>query len=323
MLKTIAAPLAGAFCLLAWAMAPVQAQTAVPTVVPSCGTVTWVAGAGGSPTVDINGNLCTSATFSGGGGGPATIADGADVAEGSTGDTAWVSGSGTVISILKNIASSTAGSITNWGGGVLGAMANYGTSPGAVLVPGVNSYQTGAANFATAGTAVPGTLAAVGISDNGTSCSGGPCLVAPSALVPGTFGSPTTQVLSVQANDPCTYAAKSSAAIAVATATTTSLVAVSGSTSIYVCGFSMTIAPSATAADTALFEYGTSTNCTGTHALTGTYGNGDLTSAAAVVPVSYGNGGYTVITAPASQGVCIVTTGTAVSVQGVLTYVQQ
>ena len=38
----------------------------------------------------------------GGGGGPATIADGADVAQGSTGDAAWVAGSGTVISLLKN-----------------------------------------------------------------------------------------------------------------------------------------------------------------------------------------------------------------------------
>ncbi len=33
-------------------------------------------------------------------------------------------------------------SITTWGGGTLGAMANYGTSPGAVLVPGVNAFIT-------------------------------------------------------------------------------------------------------------------------------------------------------------------------------------
>lgn len=32
--------------------------------------------------------------------------------------------------------------ITNWGGGALGAMANYGTSPGAILVPGVNAFVT-------------------------------------------------------------------------------------------------------------------------------------------------------------------------------------
>jgi hypothetical protein len=33
-------------------------------------------------------------------------------------------------------------SITAWGGGTLGAMAAYGTSPGAVLVPGVNAFVT-------------------------------------------------------------------------------------------------------------------------------------------------------------------------------------
>lgn len=34
--------------------------------------------------------------------------------------------------------------VTSWGGGVLGAMANYGTSPGAVLAPGVNAFVTNA-----------------------------------------------------------------------------------------------------------------------------------------------------------------------------------
>ncbi len=127
----------------------------------------------------------------------------------------------------------------------------------------------------------------------------------------------------VSTSDPCSSAAKSSAVISVATATTTSLVAVSGSTKVYVCGFSMSIAPSATAADTAAFEYGTGAACTGPTALTGTYGNGDLTSAAPVVPVSYGGAGQTVFASAASNGICILTTGTAVSVQGVLTYVQQ
>lgn len=35
-----------------------------------------------------------------------------------------------------------AANITGWAGGTLGAMANYGTSPGAVLVPGVNAFVT-------------------------------------------------------------------------------------------------------------------------------------------------------------------------------------
>jgi len=40
---------------------------------------------------------------------------------------------------------SASSSITGWAGGTLGAMANYGTSPGAVLVPGVNANVTASA----------------------------------------------------------------------------------------------------------------------------------------------------------------------------------
>lgn len=144
-----------------------------------------------------------------------------------------------------------------------------------------------------------------------------------SGLVTGTFGTPSTQVLSVQNNDPCSYAAKSSASISVTSATTTQLVAISGSTVIYTCGFAITIAPSATTADTAQFEYGTSTNCTGTNALTGTLGNGDLTTAAPPLPVTYGSGNSTIFKTAAANGLCIVTAGNTVNVQGVLTYVQQ
>lgn len=42
--------------------------------------------------------------------------------------------------------------ITKWANGSLGAMANYGTSPGAVLVPGVNAFVT---NASSVGTPVP------------------------------------------------------------------------------------------------------------------------------------------------------------------------
>jgi hypothetical protein len=37
--------------------------------------------------------------------------------------------------------------ITTWANGTLGAMANYGTSPGAVLVPGVNAFVTNASSI--------------------------------------------------------------------------------------------------------------------------------------------------------------------------------
>lgn len=149
----------------------------------------------------------------------------------------------------------------------------------------------------------------------------------------GSAGTPAGGILTVQGapsatpipstSDPCGSAAKSSVAISVGTAATTQLVAISGSLAIYVCGFAMTIAPSGTSADTALFEYGTSSNCTGTNALTGTFGNGDLTSATGVLAVSHGGASQTIMKAPSANGLCIVTAGTAVNVQGVLSYVQQ
>lgn len=52
-------------------------------------------------------------TGTGGGGGAVTIADGADVAQGSVADAAWVSGDGTVISLLKTIASPSGGGLTD------------------------------------------------------------------------------------------------------------------------------------------------------------------------------------------------------------------
>ncbi len=197
MLKTIAAPLAGAFFMLAWAMAPAHAQSGVPTAVAVCGSgVNGIqTGHGSTLTVDLNGTLCTNA--SGGGGSAATIADCADVAEGCTSDPAWISGSGTVIALLKALVAQPASSaITNWAGGVLGAMANYGTSPGAVLVPGVNAFMTGAANFAASAAAIPASLAAIGVSDGSTSCSGGPCLIAPKALATGVAGTASADFVS-------------------------------------------------------------------------------------------------------------------------------
>jgi hypothetical protein len=133
-----------------------------------------------------------------------------------------------------------------------------------------------------------------------------------------------TQRVTLSNTDPCMSPdiAKSSVSISVTSATTTSLVAVSGSTVVYVCGFSMTIAPSATTADTAQFEYGTGAACTSPTVLTGTFGNGDLTSAAPVTNVRYGPGS-TAFKSASSAGICIVTAGTAVNVQGVLTFVQQ
>jgi hypothetical protein len=54
----------------------------------------------------------------------------------------YVSGTSNPLQADVNGRLLTSDSITTWAGGALGAMANYGTSPGAVLVPGVNAYVT-------------------------------------------------------------------------------------------------------------------------------------------------------------------------------------
>ena len=75
--------------------------------------------------VDADGVVAVSGG-GGGGGGAVTIADGADVAQGTTTDVAWVSGAGTVISLLKKIASAggSAVSIADGSDVVEGALAD-------------------------------------------------------------------------------------------------------------------------------------------------------------------------------------------------------
>jgi hypothetical protein len=95
-------------------------------------------------------------------------------------------------------------------------------------------------------------------------------------------------------------------------------VALSGTTSIYVCGFVLTDT-GVTTATTIQLEYGTGSTCgTGTTALTGTFAQSLLTSAI-VVNVA----GGTQIKAPSGNALCAVVAGTTPSIQGYLTYVQQ
>jgi hypothetical protein len=111
--------------------------------------------------------------------------------------------------------------------------------------------------------------------------------------------------------DPCEnpQVAKSSVALAISTATTTQLVVPSGTTAVYVCGLSASFGASTTMS----LEYGTSSACTGTHALTGVY----APATGSILTL----GGAHLVT-PGSQGVCAVSTGTG-GINGVLTFVQQ
>lgn len=125
--------------------------------------------------------------------------------------------------------------------------------------------------------------------------------------------------------DPCQNSAiaKSSVVINISTAATTALVAVSGSTTVFVCGFSLTISEVVTTANTILFEQGTGATCAGAPtALTGTYGAGGVLAAAPITVVV--PGGSTAFKTAASNGLCAVTAiGATGSFQGVLTFVQQ
>lgn len=125
--------------------------------------------------------------------------------------------------------------------------------------------------------------------------------------------------------DPCQSPniAKSSVAISIATATTTSLVGVSGSTTVYVCGFVFTASQVITTANTLVFEYGTGATCTSPTALTGTLGAGGITAGEPIL-VHAGNAGQTIFKSAASAGICALTAiGASGSFQGVLTFVQQ
>lgn len=85
--------------------------------------------------------------------------------------------------------------VYGWAGGVLGAMSNYGTSPGAVLVPGVNSWITGG-SLGLTGSLPP--FASTPTFNCGTGCGGGggsatPFIPGPTPIAPFTAtGTSTT-----------------------------------------------------------------------------------------------------------------------------------
>lgn len=185
--------------------------------------------------------------------------------------------------------------VQNWGAGgtALGAMANYGTSPGAVKVPGVNAYVTAGAITETNSAAI---LSAVQGS-----------IPAGSALIGYT------------SNDPCSQAAKTNLAVDSNTTSLTQLIAASGSTKVYICSMSLIAA----AATTVTFNTGTGTNCgTGTAGLIGGTTVANSMSLAANGGLTYGNGGGTVAVTGAGGEVCMAL-GTSVYVAGNISYVQQ
>lgn len=126
--------------------------------------------------------------------------------------------------------------------------------------------------------------------------------------------------------DPCQSSgvAKSSAFANITTATTTALVAVSGTTTVYVCGFTINMVATV-AEDTVILEQGTGAACASSPvSLTPTYQSGILGATANSTNIVYGGAGQTILKTAASNGLCAVTTvGTGPIIGILVTFVQQ
>jgi hypothetical protein len=85
--------------------------------------------------------------------------------------------------------------VTQWASQALGAMANYGTSPGAVLVPGVNAFVTNAVALA-AGSAIIGKMGidqTTDVTTNGVEIA--PTTGSAAGIAPGVAGSASSSVV--------------------------------------------------------------------------------------------------------------------------------
>jgi len=100
------------------------------------------------------------------------------------------------------------------------------------------------------------------------------------------------------------------------------LVALSGTTVVYVCGFNATA--SAGTNPSIQFEYGTGASCgTGTTALTGAMATGVTVATGVAGPIFQAGPDATIFKSPAGNALCIVVAGTSAVFNGYLSYVQQ
>lgn len=123
--------------------------------------------------------------------------------------------------------------------------------------------------------------------------------------------------------DPCQDLSqqKSSFPVNVASATTTQIVAASGSTVVYVCGYQL--AAGAGTNPSAQFEYGTGATCTSPTVLTGAMATGVTVSTTAPGPIFTAGNDVTLFKSAAGATLCLVTGGTTPNFQGFVTFVQQ
>jgi len=307
--------------------------------VQTCGTLplAYRPGAVVNGTVDVNGNTCISGTITASANSTVaaqstlpTLTAGSQTPTASLAGAAYVqpvfgsaAGGGTQVDGTHGLPVSQQGSwsvsatqgtspwvdsITTWGGGTLGAMATYGTSPGAVLVPGVNAFVTNTPPVSQSGTwtVQPGNAA------NTT-----PWLVKPNdgtnsiTVKPSGTNAATTDTAQVVALSPNPSTVCTSS-ISVNQTASTDLV--TSTNKLHICAILLV---SATAQNLSLVE-GTGTLCaTGIAALIG-----GTTASIAVAA----NGGFStpsdrawLITKTTGDHLCLIQSGTG-NVSGVITY---
>lgn len=107
---------------------------------------------------------------------------------------------------------------------------------------------------------------------------------------------------------------KQSAPINIATAATTQVIA-SGNSAIQMCGFAVTLG----ATNTFQFVYGSGTNC-GTNQVVV---SGGMTMGASGGFMTFGDGGGAIVWIPPGNALCVTSTGTTYSAQGLITYVRE
>jgi hypothetical protein len=128
--------------------------------------------------------------------------------------------------------------------------------------------------------------------------------------------------------DPCAnpYQPKSNIAINITTAGTAQLLALSGTTIIYVCGYNFVMPNTATTATSVKFIGGTGSNCgTPVTTLTGVMTSNDAAAVSAnPTVVTVAPGASTLFATAAGSELCTVVTGNGtLAIGGHLTYVQQ
>jgi hypothetical protein len=221
--------------------------------------------------------------------------------------------------------------VPTWAGGTLGAMANYGTSPGAVLVPGVNAFVTNTPPVSQSGTwtVQPGNTAnttpwLASISQGGNTAVVKAGNTAAAADLAVAVSDPTLQAIASAATpagtntignfgfDPSSgKGTPTSTFLALPATTTTQIVALSGSTKTYVTSYRVLAGGTVNVT----FKTGTGSNCgTGTATLEGPW---PLTAQAGM---TVGSGTGPVLIAGAGLALCIttdasVTGGVALSYQ--------